>query len=108
MKSKVEFKLYLDTELAGQVAGAVNQFRAAGRKVSRNEVLERLIADGFRLWRRKAQVVNQVEAGIGQLLDRSARHDRLLRSILLTLADGDRDEYRALMATIEKEDTADA
>ena len=37
MKSKVEFKLYLDTELAGQVAGAVNQFRAAGRKVSRNE-----------------------------------------------------------------------
>ena len=71
-------------------------------------LLERLIEDGFRAWRRDAQVVDRVEAGVGKLLDRTAVHDRLLRSILLTLADGDRAEYRRLMDTIEKEETANA
>src|SRR5688500_6547145 len=105
---KVELKLYLEPALADQVAAAVAQFRGAGRKVSRNEVLEQLIEDGFRSWRKEAQVVNRVEATIGRLLDQSARHDRLLRSILLTLADGDKTAYREVLATIEQEEVANA
>ena len=100
--TKVEIKLYLEADLAGRVGDAVNQFRGAGRKVSRNEVLEKLIEDGFRMWRREAQVVNRVEAGIDRLAEQSARHDRLLRSILLTLADGDWEEYRRVIETIER------
>ena len=60
-----------------------------------------LSKDGFRSWRREAQVVNRVEASVGKLLDQSSKHDRLLRSILLTLADGDKEEVRQIMATIE-------
>ena len=67
--TKVEFKLYLEPNLASQITETTAQFRGAGRKVSRNEVLEQLIEDGFRLWRREAQVVNRVEAGIAKLLD---------------------------------------
>lgn len=104
---KVEVKLYLSPELAGQVADATAQFRGAGRKVSRNEVLEQLIQDGFRMWRREAQVVDRVEATLGKLMDQVAKHDRLLRSILLTLAEGDREEYRRALANIDKE-AADA
>jgi hypothetical protein len=106
--TKVEIKLYLEADLAGRVGDAVNQFRSGGRKVSRNEVLEKLIEDGFRMWRREAQVVNRVEAGIDRLAEQSARHDRLLRSILLTLADGDRAAYREVLDAIEKEDAAPA
>jgi hypothetical protein len=87
--TKVEIKLYLEPELADQVTAATAQFRGAGRKVSRNEVLEQLIQDGFRWWRREAQVVNRVETSIAKLMDQSARQDRLLRSILLTLAEDD-------------------
>lgn len=105
---KVEVKLYLDPQIAEQVAGAVAQFRSAGRKVTRNEVLVQLIEDGFRAWRKEAQVVNRVEASIGKLIDQSGRHDRLLRSILLTLADGDKAAYREVLDTIEKEETANA
>jgi hypothetical protein len=101
-------KLYLEPELADQVAGAVAQFRAAGRKVSRNEVLVQLIEDGFRSWRKEAQIVNRVEATIGKLLDRSARHDVLLRSVLLSLAEGDKAEVAEMISTIEKEDKANA
>jgi hypothetical protein len=106
--SKIEVKLYLNAELADQVMETVTQFHSAGRKVSRNAVLEQLIEDGFRSWRKEAQVVNRVEATIAKLLDQSTRHDRLLRSILLTLADGDHNEYRNVLRTIEKEDTANA
>lgn len=87
--TKVEIKLYLEPELADQVTTATAQFRSAGRKVSRNEVLEQLIDDGFRWWRREAQVVNRVESTLAKLMDQSARQDRLLRSILLTLAEDD-------------------
>jgi hypothetical protein len=100
---KVEFKLYLTPELADQVAETTARFRSAGRQVSRNEVLEQLIGDGFRLWRRETEVISRVEASIAGLIDQSARHDRLLRSILLTLADGDMEEYRRVIETIEKE-----
>ncbi|QQP94016.1 hypothetical protein IGS68_34810 (plasmid) [Skermanella sp. TT6] len=106
--TKVEFKLYLEPNLASQITETTAQFRGAGRKVSRNEVLEQLIEDGFRLWRREAQVVNRVEAGIAKLLDQSARQDRLLRSILLTLAEGDQVEYRRVIETIEREDAGNA
>lgn len=101
-------KLYLDPELQAQVAETVAQFRSAGRRVTRNDVLVQLIEDGFRSWRKEAQVVNRVEATIGQLLNHSARHDRLLRSILLSLADGDKNEVRKLIETIEKEDKINA
>jgi hypothetical protein len=100
---KVEFKLYLTPELADQVVETTARFRSAGRQVSRNEVLEQLIGDGFRLWRRETEVISRVEAGIAGLIDQSARQDRLLRSILLTLADGDMEEYRRVIETIEKE-----
>ena len=100
---KVEFKLYLTPELADQVVETTARFRSAGRQVSRNEVLEQLIGDGFRLWRRETQVISRVEASIAGLIDQSARQDRLLRSILLTLADGDMEEYRRVIETIEKE-----
>ena len=100
---KVEFKLYLTPELADQVVETTARFRSAGRQVSRNEVLEQLIGDGFRLWRRETEVISRVEASIAGLIDRSARQDRLLRSILLTLADGDMEEYRRVIETIEKE-----
>ncbi|QQP92723.1 hypothetical protein JL101_032480 (plasmid) [Skermanella rosea] len=101
---KVEVKLYLDPDLASRVAEATTRFRSAGRKVSRNDVLEQLIEDGFRMWRRETEAVGRVEASIARLLDRSARHDRLLRSILLTLADGDQAEYRRVVGIIERED----
>lgn len=104
--TKVEIKLYLEPDLAAQVTETTAQFRSAGRRVSRNEVLEQLIEDGFRMWRREAQVVNRVETGIGKLLDHSTRQDRLLRSILLTLADGDVAEVRKAVETIEREDSA--
>ena len=100
---KVELKLYLTPELADQVVETTAQFRSAGRQVSRNEVLEQLIEDGFRLWRRETEVISRVEASIAGLIDQSARQDRLLRSILLTLADGDMEEYRRVIETIEKE-----
>lgn len=100
---KVEFKLYLTPELADQVVETTARFRSAGRQVSRNEVLEQLIGDGFRLWRRETEVISRVEASIAGLIDQSARQDRLLRSILLTLADGDWEEYRRVIETIEKE-----
>ena len=100
---KVELKLYLTPELADQVVDATARFRSAGRQVSRNEVLEQLIGDGFRLWRRETEVISRVEASIAGLIDQSARQDRLLRSILLTLADGDMEEYRRVIETIEKE-----
>jgi hypothetical protein len=100
---KVEFKLYLTPELADQVVETTARFRSAGRQVSRNEVLEQLIGDGFRLWRRETEVIGRVEASIAGLIDQSARQDRLLRSILLTLADGDMEEYRRVIETIEKE-----
>jgi hypothetical protein len=100
---KVEFKLYLTPELADQVVETTARFRSAGRQVSRNEVLEQLIGDGFRLWRRETEVISRVEASIAGLIDQSARQDRLLRSILLTLADGDMEEYRRVIETIEKE-----
>jgi hypothetical protein len=99
----VEFKLYLTPELAAQVVETTARFRSAGRQVSRNEVLEQLIGDGFRLWRRETEVISRVEASIAGLIDQSARQDRLLRSILLTLADGDMEEYRRVIETIEKE-----
>jgi hypothetical protein len=102
---KVELKLYLTPELAGQVADATARFHRAGRQVSRNEVLEQLIGDGFRLWRRETEVISRVEASIAGLIDQSARQDRLLRSILLTLADGDMEEYRRVIEIIEREDS---
>ena len=102
---KVEFKLYLTPELADQVAEATARFRSAGRNVSRNQVLEQLIEDGFRLWRRETEVISRVEASIAGLIDQSARQDRLLRSILLTLADGDMEEYRRVIEIIEREDS---
>jgi len=105
---KVEFKLYLDADLAGRVTETLAQFRGAGRKVSRNEVLEQLIEDGFRMWRREAQAVGRVETSVAALLDQSARHDKLLRSILLTLADGDKAAYREVIETIEREETTNA
>ena len=105
---KVEIKLYLEAGLAGQVQEAVAQFRGAGRRVSRNTILEQLIRDGLRLWRREIEQSDRVEAGLAQLIERSARHDRLLRSILLTLAEGDRAAYREVMDTIEAEEQADA
>ena len=80
----------------------------AGRRVSRNTILEQLIRDGLRLWRREIEQSDRVEAGLAQLIERSARHDRLLRSILLTLAEGDRAAYREVMDTIEAEEQADA
>lgn len=101
--SKLEYKLYLEPDLGRQVEDATKQFRAAGRKVSRNEVLENLIEDGFRMWRREAQVVTRVEATLAQLLDRAEHQDRVLQSILLTLAEGDMDEVRAVMKRIEGE-----
>ena len=100
---KVEFKLYLTPELADQVVETTARFRSAGRQVSRNEVLEQLIGDGFRLWRRETEVIGRIEASSAGLIDQSARQDRLLRSILLTLADGDMEEYRRVIETIEKE-----
>jgi hypothetical protein len=102
---KVEFKLYLTPELADQVVETTARFRSAGRQVSRNEVLEQLIGDGFRLWRRETEVISRVEASIAGLIDQSARQDRLLRSILLTLADGDMEEYRRVIEIIEREDS---
>ena len=99
----MEFKLYLTPELADQVVETTARFRSAGRQVSRSEVLEQLIGDGFRLWRHETQVITRVEASIARLIDQSARGDRLLRSILLTLADGDMEEYRRVIETIEKE-----
>ena len=70
---KVEFKLYLTPELADQVVETTARFRSAGRQVSRNEVLEQLIGDGFRLWRRETEVISRVEASIAGLIDQSAR-----------------------------------
>jgi hypothetical protein len=101
-------KLYLDDELSAQIAETMAQFKSAGRKVTRNAVLKQLIEDGYKMWRREAQVVNRVEATIGKLLDQSARQDVLLRSILLTLADGDKDEVAKLISTIEQEVKANA
>ena len=51
----------------------------------------------------RAEVISRVEASIAGLIDQSARQDRLLRSILLTLANGDWEEYRRVIETIEKE-----
>lgn len=101
--SKLEYKLYLTPDTGKQVEEATKQFRAAGRKVSRNEVIEQLIEDGFRMWRREAQVVTRVEATLAQLLDRAEKQDRVLQSILLTLAEGDLEEVQAVMKRIEGE-----
>lgn len=101
--SKVEFKVYLPPDLAEQVIQTTAQFKGAGRKVSRNEVFEQLIEDGFKLWKREAQVVNRIETTMAQLLDMATRHDKLLQSILLTLAEGDKDEVKRVIQEIEKE-----
>lgn len=102
MMSKVELKIHLKPELAEQVITTHKQFNSAGRKVSRNEVIEQLIEDGFRLWRRETQAVSKVEATMAQLLDHAERQDKVLKSILLTMADGDENEVAALMQTIEE------
>jgi hypothetical protein len=102
MTTKVPYKLYLPYELGRQVEDAHKQFSSAGRKVSRNEVFQQLIEDGFKMWRREKQQISRVETTLATLLDRATQTDKLVRSILLTLAEGDQEEVARLIQTIEK------
>ena len=101
--SKVEMKTYFEPDLAKQILDTHKQFCSAGRKVSRAELIEQLVKDGFRLWRKEQQVMTTVETTMAHLLDHAERQDRILRSILLTLADGDEGEVAKVMQTIEGE-----
>lgn len=100
---KTAFKVYLDPDLAEQVIQTHKQFSSAGRDVNRSEVIEELIRGGFKLWRRETEAVNRLEGTLAQLLDHANRTDKILKSILLTLVEGDKDEVKSLLHTIETE-----
>lgn len=101
---KVEWKMHLNPALAERVQDAWKTYQKAGRRVSRNAVVEQLLEDGFRMWERDNQVVTRVEGSISKLVDQTTRHSKILDTILLNLADGDVDEVKRLKQIIEKGD----
>lgn len=100
---KVEWKLALDPELAERIEAVHAQYKAANRKTHRNDVIVQLIEDGFRWWSKEQQKIDGLDATLGKLLDQSKQQDRLLRTVLLTLAEGRADEYQRVIDTIERE-----
>lgn len=105
--SKVQTKLYLEPELAEMVKETTERFRSAGRTICRNDVIVQLIEDGFRFWRREADMATRVESSVAKLIDQNNRQDRVLRTILLAVAEGDEAEYRKVIARIYGEEDID-
>lgn len=113
--AKPQFKLYLTDEMARKVSDATLRLKAAGRNVSRNEVLTQLIEEGLGVWARESDVISRVEGGISRLLDQNnrlleqiAHQDQLIRSILLSMADGDMEQVDELVKTIKEKDLKNA
>lgn len=106
MVKKTETKIYLPSEVFDQVEEATKQFRGAGRQVSRSEVITQLVEDGLGVWRREKNTLPRIDATLGVLLDRVEATDKILRSILLTLADGDKAEVERLIATVTGSEAA--
>ena len=103
---KTVYSVAVDAEMATNITKAVERFHAAKRKVSRNDVIVQLIDDGLAVWRREVDPGVQMAETVAKLSEQIARQDRMLRSILLTLADGDVQEYEEVMATIEAQEKA--
>lgn len=95
------YSVSVDAEMATNITKAYERFSAAKRKVTRNDVIVQLIEDGFKAWRRETNANDQMAATISKLLDQLAKQDRMLRSILLTLAEDDKEEYRRVMTEID-------
>lgn len=103
MEKKIETKIYLPPDVFEQIDEATKQFRGAGRQVSRSEVITQLLEDGLGVWRREKNTLPRIDATLGVLLDKAEATDKILKSILLTLADGDKAEVERLIATITGE-----
>lgn len=84
--TKVPIRVYLEAGLAGRIEEATARFRAAGRQVARNDVVVQLLEDGFQSWGGDERLVERVDRALAQVLDRLSVQDRVLRSVLLTLA----------------------
>ena len=100
---KTPLNVYFDPDLVEQIIQTHKQFSSAGRDVNRSEVIEELVRGGYKLWRRETEAVSRLEGTLAQLLDHANRTDRVLKSILLSLAEGDKDQVKALLHTIETE-----
>jgi predicted regulator of amino acid metabolism with ACT domain len=102
MVNKTGYTVYLPYQLGRQVEDTHKLFAAGNRRVSRNDVFVQLVEDGFRYQRRETQAVGRIEVSVATMADRMESFEKLLRSILLTLAEGDTDEVERLLRTIEK------
>jgi len=102
--SKTQIKAYLEPELAEKIAAATERFRAAGRTVSRNDVINQLLQDGFRFWRQEADMATRVEGSVGKLANEIRKQRRVLDTILLSITDGNPDEYKAAIKEIYGDD----
>lgn len=103
---KTVYSVAVDAEMATNITKAHERFIAAKRKVSRNDVIVQLIDDGLAVWRREVDPGVQMAETVAKLSEQIARQDRMLRSILLTLAEGDVEEYEGIMKTIEAQEKA--
>jgi hypothetical protein len=104
---KTVYSVAVDAEMATNITKAHERFKAAKRKVSRNDVIVQLLDDGLSVWRREVDPGAQMAETVARLSEQIARQDRMLRSILLTLAEGDEEEYRDVMSKIEAQEKAD-
>lgn len=103
MPTKTAFKVYLDSKVADLIIDTHKRFASGGRDVNRSEVIEQLIQDGFKMWAKEEQAVTRFEGTLAHLLDHAEKTDRLLKAILLTLADGDKDEVKNLLNNVDRE-----
>lgn len=99
---KYEYKVSVDADMATRITMAHERIQACKRKVSRNDVIVQLLEDGFSQWQGHIDVNTRLEATVAKIAARMEQQDRMLRSILLTLAEGDKEEYRNDIAEIEK------
>jgi hypothetical protein len=104
--SKVQAKVYLEPELAEMITAATLRFKSAGRNVSRNDVIVQLLQDGFRFWRQEADMAARVEGSVGKLTDEIRKQKRVLETILLSIAEGNVDEYKSAIKEIYGDDDA--
>jgi predicted regulator of amino acid metabolism with ACT domain len=102
MTRKTAYTVNLPYELGRKIEDTHKQFSAGSRYVSRNEIFQRLIEDGYRMWKREAQTVSVIEMALSTLVERMTVQEKLMRSILLTLAEGDVEEVDRLMKMVEK------
>ena len=101
-RRKKRLQIYVEPELAEELADIHAQYRENGKPVAKNAIGERLLRDGLRFWAREDQVSNRIESTLARMADVMASIQAMQHALAFRSLGEDEEIFQEYLSQVEK------